>query len=378
MLLSADLPVSKSAGAPAVEGLSTTGGSGASARPARSRVWSFYRFLAPLGRPYRWLLVKGLLATIALVAARLAFPWPMRAVIQATQHRGHHATAVLHLVPSGRDPTYWLVGSFLAIILVWGISEHLSRLTFARFAAAVARDARGRAMRVIARSEHEAAAPDLVASVTRDCASFKTGLRAALINTTRNGLFFVAATVIIALIDLQIGLVFLSGGVLTIGLGLIGAHRISKITARLRSRELSISDAVGQLREEPDPDDPTRSGVVPSSKQVRVEGQTTMAIHAGLALCTAGVLALCLERARAGKISAGDIFTILVYVLYLHNKTVSMGRRTARFGRLLIMSERLAELIQRPGRPPSPPDAAGTTKPAAVAAMSSAPSSADL
>ena len=47
-------------------------------RKTLRRTRAAYRVLAPYGTPYRKHLLDGALATLVLVAARLAFPWPLR------------------------------------------------------------------------------------------------------------------------------------------------------------------------------------------------------------------------------------------------------------------------------------------------------------
>jgi hypothetical protein len=55
-------------------------------------------------------------------------------------HRGgRRGMSVANLVPHVGDPTLWLVGAFVAVIMVWAVAEHVQRLAFARYAAASAR-----------------------------------------------------------------------------------------------------------------------------------------------------------------------------------------------------------------------------------------------
>ena len=326
------------------------------------RIWRrtgrAYRTLAPYGRPYRLALLRGLLVTVGVVAARLAFPWPMRAVMEAALHQGHRGGALLSLLPAQADPVTWLVIVFVAIILCWAVCEHLQRLTFARFAGAVARDTRAAALGAIGRGAGEGHAADLVAGAQTDSTRLKSGLRGLLINATRNGLFFLAATVIIAVIDLEIGLVFLAGGLASLAVGLIGASHVSKISRRLRAREPGVTATTELLSRDTDDGlaDPDAVGTLPTGKLVRVEGRTTMAIHVVLAASTSAILILALHASQAGRLRPGDTFTILVYTLFMHNKTVSAGRRTVRIGSLLTSAERLAALIAPHAKPtPTPP-----------------------
>ncbi|MGI8800735.1 MAG: hypothetical protein ACR2KV_00970 [Solirubrobacteraceae bacterium] len=334
------------------------------------RIWRrtarAYRTLSPYGRPYRLALLRGLLATLGVVAARLAFPWPMRAVMEAALHQGHRGGALLSLLPARADPVTWLVIAFVAIILCWAVSEHLQRLTFARFAGAVARDTRTAALAAIGRGAGKGHAADLVASAQTDSTRLKSGLRGLLINATRNGLFFFAATAIIAVIDLEIGLVFLAGGLASLAVALIGASHVSKISRRLRAKEPGVTATIELFSQDTDDglSDPGPVGTLPSAKLVRAEGRTTMAIHVVLAASTSAILILALHASQAGRLRPGDIFTILVYTLFMHNKTVSAGRRTVRIGSLLTSAERLAALIAPRAKPTPTPRDSATAKPA--------------
>ncbi len=123
-----------------------------------------------------------------------------------------------------------------------------------------------------------------------------------LVNTTRNGLFFLAAAAIIAIIDIPIALVFLAGGFISLGVALIGARRVAKLSRRLRAKEPAVTETVEALATRGE-DLARRSGGAPSGKIVRAEGWTTMAIHAVLAVTTSVILILAVHEARAGALS---------------------------------------------------------------------------
>jgi hypothetical protein len=322
-----------------------------------------YARLAPYGRPHRRRLIEGTLATLVLVACRLAFPWPLRGLMEIVFHpaaRGRGAT-VAGLVPHTGDPVWWLVGSFVVIILLWGVSESLQRLAFTRFAVGLVRDAKAAALEHVPKAAESRPAGDLIAGVTGDAARVKSGVKTILIGTSRNGAFFAGVTVIVSLIDPLIGLVFFLGGVATVIVGALGAWRSSRIARRSRRREGALTDELHRYlagtAELPGPSgDPLGR---PDSKVTRVEGMTTFAVHAVLAATTCTILVLAVHAGRSGRLSAGAVFTILAYILLMHNKTVGFGRRIIRGGRLLPSAERLAGLVA----PPSGEDARATPQP---------------
>src|SRR5262249_9037657 len=214
---------------------------------ARSRrVRATVTTLAPHARPHRRYLVEGTLATIVLVAARLAFPWPLRGLLEIVFHKGSHGrgAAVAALIPRVGDPVWWLVGAFVAIILLWGISESLQRLMFTRFAVGLVRDSRAAALAAVpdAAAAGKRGPGDLIAAVTGDAAPGKNGVKAILIGASRNATFFLGVTIIVSLIDPLVGLVFFAGGLGTVVVGAIGAWRSARIARRSRRREGGLTD----------------------------------------------------------------------------------------------------------------------------------------
>lgn len=317
-----------------------------------------YRTLRPYGARHRVHLVEGAIATLVLVASRLAFPWPLRGLMEIVFHKGSRGrgATVVALVPHVGDPVWWLVGSFVAIILLWGVSESLQRLTFTRFAVGLVRDSRAAALTRLPAAAKDRPAGDLIAAVTGDAARVKSGVKGILIGTSRNGAFFAGVTIIVSLIDPLIGLVFLSSGAATVLVATLGAWRSSRITRRSRRRESELTDELhsyftGTSELPVAAADTTRP---PDSKVTRVEGITTFTIHAVLAGATCAILYLAVQAGRNGHLSAGSVFTILAYVMLMHNKTVGFGRRIIRSGRLLASAERLASLLTHQDTPPPP------------------------
>jgi ABC-type multidrug transport system fused ATPase/permease subunit len=345
-------------------------------RTAR-RARKAYRTLVPYGRPYRRRLIEGSLATLLLVACRLAFPWPLRGLMEIVFHQGSvrgRGATVAGLVPHTGDPMWWLVGSFVVIILLWGVSESIQRLAFTRYAVGLVRDAKAVAFAHLPRAAETRDAGDLIAAVTGDAARVKSGVKTILIGTSRNAVFFIGVTIIISLIAPVIGLVFFAGGVATVVVGALGAWRSSRIVRRSRKREGVLTDELHRYfagtAELPDSGrDPERT---PDSKATRVEGITTFAVHVVLAITTCAILVLAVDAGRSGRLSPGSVFTILAYILLMHNKTVGFGRRIIRSGRLLPSAERLAGLVAVKKRAPLVPN--GTQPPAATERETAPPS----
>lgn len=321
-------------------------------RKTLRRSHAAYRVLSPYGAPHRQYLLSGAAATLVLVAARLAFPWPLRGLMEIVfpKKAGGREQTVVGLVPHIGDPVLWLIGAFVLIILIWGVAESRQRLSFTRYAVGLAYDLRNAAIaRVSGRAARGSAPGELISTVTGDTSRVKSGVKSILINISRNGAFFLGVAVIVTVIDPVIGLVYVVGGLATVIAGALGASRSSPIMRRSRAREGALADELHRhLAGETKLGAPPSATRKPDSKVTRVEGLTTVTVHAILAAATCAMLFLTISEGRAGKLSAGSVFTILAYVLLMHNKTVSLGRSIVRVGRVLPSAERIAGLVKRP------------------------------
>ena len=127
-----------------------------------------------------------------VVACRLAFPWPLRGVLQLAF--SPDTNTVPGFVPSSGSPELWLGGAFIAIVLCQGLAELVQRLSFARFSIGLVHDARAAAIDILSDPRASAGADrdpgDLITRVIGDSARVKSGLKGVLIRMTQNGIFF--------------------------------------------------------------------------------------------------------------------------------------------------------------------------------------------
>lgn len=319
---------------------------------------SAYRVLAPFGRQHRAHLAQGALATVVLVAARLAFPWPLRGLMEIVfqGHAGGRHVVVARLVPAHADPVVWLLGLFVVIVLVWGMAESFQRLAFTRFAIGTVHDVRNRAVRRVSQGRTDASPGELIATITGDTGRLKNGITSVLIGITRNGLFFLGVAAIITLIDPVVGLVFLVGGVATAVAGGLGAAHSMSISKRSRAREDELADELHRfLAGQSELGKPSRRKLDPDSKARRLEGTTTFVVHLILAVTTCAMLVLTIDRGRSGQLSPGAVFTVLAYVILMHNKMVGLGRSIVRVGRVVPSAKRLSVLVRGKRTKPEPP-----------------------
>ena len=168
--------------------------------------------LLPFARRHRGPLALGASITAVGVAAQLALPWPLRALLQ-------HWTAAPQAepagfwagLPGGLEPAWVLTGAFALLVVVAGYCDHAQRLWFARFAIAWSRDVRaaafGAAMNLPLR-ERRAASGDLVARLLADVARFKAGVKVSLTYVGTNVLLLGLASALAAWHSPALALVF--------------------------------------------------------------------------------------------------------------------------------------------------------------------------
>lgn len=345
-------------------------GSRAEPGPGRSLVERFRyvrRLLGPYARPHRHWLVAGSVGTVFVVACRLAFPWPLRGVLELSFPQEFGATGVVALVPSAGDPIVWLAGAFVLLVLLQGLSELVQRVSFARFAIGTVHDARSAAVGLLTQPGGGARSRDpgdLIARVIGDSARVKAGIKGVLIRLTQNGLFFVGVCAMLLVIDLRLGLVFVAGGTLVAVLAFAGSARVSTIARRLRRNEGRLARKMHRLLSDPelaaDEDEArelqetyARSGRA-EAKIARLEGLVIWGVHGLLALTACSVLILGVDAVRAGRLEPGDLSVVLFYLVMVHNPTVRVGRQALRLGRVLASAERLGKILETPPEPAVP------------------------
>lgn len=317
-----------------------------------ARLRRVVRRLRPHIHRHRRLLVRGSIGTLFVVACRLAFPWPLRGILEEAFGTGAQG-GVVALVPSAGDPVVWLTGAFLLIVVGQGLAELLQRLSFARFSIELVRDVRGEALAAIGRAgpSPDRDPGDLIARVIGDSARFKSGLKGVLIRLTQNGTFVVGVCVMLLIIDLQLGLTFVAGTALILTVAAVGASRVSAISRRLRKREGDLAARMhAALSGDPDGllglEETERRDGRAEAKTTRLEGLTMLLVHALLGVTTCAVLAMGVHAVRTGRLAPGDLFTVLFYLVLVHNPSVRLGRQAVRVGRVLASAERLLKLTR--------------------------------
>lgn len=263
------------------------GGRAAGMTAFAQRLPTVVRRLRPVARAHRRWLLFGSLGTLLVVVCRLALPWPLKGVVDLAVKDDTPALLDLESTADGR--VYWLAGAFVAIAVARGFAELAQRLSFARFAIGLVHDARAEALGRLQREGAAGRDPgDLIARIVGDSARLKSGLKGVLIRFTQNGTFFVGVCVMLLIIDPLLGVVFVAGGTVILGVAAFGASRVARISRRLRKREGRIAAHMHAVMSGGEGDDELdaverRVGHA-EAKTTRLEGLVMWAVHALLAL----------------------------------------------------------------------------------------------
>lgn len=358
--------------------LERSSNSGEAASPARA--WVAIRGLARFMPNHKRWFARGAFAAVVVVAARLALPWPLRAIADrwldtgASSAEASSQGGLLGLVPAGLDPVLAMGGIFLLIILVLGLFDLIERFCFARFSIGVVRALRAKALKAaigirgeevdlaVAQLDKEdgeedgeetgrfVRSGDMVARLIGDTARVKTGLQGFLVHVATNGLVFLGVTIILFTMDIFLGAVFALAGLATAAVATLAANRMFHAALRHRSKEGELAE---QIRKALKPNREARnfrkinksSGRYEAS-QTRTQGMATFAAHGIFGLTVLAALWIGVNGIEAGRTSPGDIVLFMMYALLMRAPVVQLARQGARTGKILGAAYRVVQVLQ--------------------------------
>lgn len=324
--------------------------------PPSGRRRSPWRDLVPFSRRHRRFFVGGFASAILFIATRLAFPFPLKAIVEHSASPAGQAPPSPVYVPSWGGPVVWLAAAFVALALLGGLAEHLQRLSFARFVSRTINDVRAVATVHIAEPAFRDRPPgDLVARVVADSFRVKQGLKGALNYLLRDGLLSVGICGALAALDFRLGVAQLAGGAVAVGIAIWGKARVADAAALHREGEGLLAEAVYRAVISEADDSEVVCELDAGSGQADVEvtrweGRTTFSGHVVLA-ATAGVaLVLGLQDYDAGGLSSGGLFAVVAYLLMVQGPIVRLARQVTRLGPIVVSADRLALLAHPAAR----------------------------
>ncbi len=301
-------------------------------------------------RPHHRALAVGLLATVGVVAMRLALPWPLRGIVEHVFPMGGQPS-LLTGVGNGETAILLFCAFYVVLAAGTGTFEWIQRVRMARVASRTAHNLRvhvtGRLRPAHDRSRSDTA--DLITRVVGDIARIRADLKGILIHLGQNGLLLLAITVLFLFIAPVLGLLFLISGLLAVWIGYRAVDRVAKIATRHRRKE---SEYAAVLSEEDDEDEErfespsiSASSTKKDVRTTRIIGRSTLLVHVAVASTISLALWLGVRDVKAGTLAPGELFLFIAYAITIQRRAVMIGRQVARSGKLLANTERLALLI---------------------------------
>jgi ABC-type multidrug transport system fused ATPase/permease subunit len=308
--------------------------------------------LGPFARPHRRHLRAALVASILVTAAQLALPWPMTWLVDLASSDGAGPAATSGL-PSVGGPAVWPVVALLAVGLALGWSEYFQRVAVAKYVVRSVNDARvgilthppgGEGGKGTVRDPG-----DVLTRVVSDTARLRVGLKGLLVHVLQHGLFLIGVSVVLLALDVWLGLAYLTGLGVAIGVAMVGTDRAAAMARLRRSRESQVvNDALRAATSGqgliPRPTDRERSVAIIT----QVKGRTAWVFQGLLGLTACLVLTLAVQFTEAGRLDTADLALVSSYLLMLHYPMMRLGRQITRLGPQLTSAERLARLAEPP------------------------------
>ncbi len=321
---------------------------------------STLRGIAPYARRRRGLFLKGALAAIGIVAARLALPWPLREIARLASDGG--GLSGLSLSMNGEIMRLSLM--FLGCIAILGFLDYMARLYFSRFSISTTRDLRQAAFSAtlgIDAASRKSATGDLVSRLIGDAARVKAGMQGFLLHVATNGLLFIGVTIVLFVIEPDMGMLFAVAAIATTMLTLWGAHRMFRVSLHHRRREGQLANKIhSSLRKTHKKSTLKRinksSGRYEASL-TRLQGRITWATHAIFGVTVVGSMWIGIHAFAHGRIAVADLVLFMFYALMVSGPLVRLARQGTRTGKILGPAYRLVQMLQ-------PPADSETTEPA--------------
>ena len=320
----------------------------------------FYKFRVGLtgithfSKRHRGLFIKGSLAAIAVVAARLALPWPLRAIAEIVASSDGAAGSLA--ISNNEVIRQSLL--FLCCIAALGLFDYVARLFFSRFSIATTRDLRQAAFSTalgIDVASRKAATGDLVSRLIGDAGRVKAGMQGFLLHVATNGLLFAGVTVILFTIDPRMGMLFGFAAIVTGAITIWGARSIFRMSLQHRRKEGQLANKIhSSLRKTHDKSklkNINKTSGRYEASLTRLQGRITWFAHVIFGVTVVGSLWLGVQAASQGSVAVGDIVLFMLYALMIRGPIIRLCRQGTRTGKILGPAYRLVQMLQAPTAP---------------------------
>lgn len=324
---------------------------------SRDRNRKAFATIRRYGRPYRSTLLVGTLGTVAVVAFRLAMPWPLRGLMEAV-FPGTVGSRVAGLFGEGGHPIPWFVAMYVGVAIAAGLAEMVQRIFMKKFAVRTTHDLRAAAVRSVLRGPGTEGRGDLIARIVGDSARLSVGISGILVHLSQNGLIFVGVCIMFLFLAPLLGLFFLVGGLISIWIASRASGTVSKTARKQREKEGDYASTLEHALDSGTVDDAAekinRGSARADVKATKIITFSSLLVHGVLALTIGAGLWVGASQVESGNIEPGLLFLFVVYAVTVHRRIVQVGRQVARSGKVFASADRIRSLLDESREPDAP------------------------
>ena len=305
--------------------------------------------LAPHSRRHMKALALGAFGACCMVVARLALPWPLRAVAETWMDP---AARTGNVTTSGIDPVLGMGVMFLALILLLGFSDYFARLYFARFSIGTVRDLRGSVFRSVVNTpakRRKKRPGDLVSRLVGDTARIKAGMQGFLLHVCTNGLTLIGVTAIVLWMNVQLGLIFALAVVATVVVSVVTAGKVFRKALKVRKKEGQLADQIQSTvekkkKQRAEVKQLNRSSGRHEASLTHLQGIATWISYGTFGVAMLAAIMIGSGAVTSGALPAADMVVVMMYALTMRGPIVRLARQGARTGKVLGPAYRLLQL----------------------------------
>jgi len=327
------------------------------------------QLLAPYLRGHYPVLAGGMTLTIALLAFRLAQPWPLKWILD-----GLTGVGTQPMTPLTAAVLFLGVSSAAALIEYWQVMSlvGLGNRVLYRFRTDLFQHV---LLQSLAFHERKAEG-ELLTRVVYDTTRLRKGVNQILTRLFQTLLTFVATITVLFWVDVPLALVMGVLGVLALALMVRGGRKVKKAAKRNRQREGKLAALVAEdliaIRDvqtfRPEPGDSSSfqrinaKSLKQESKIRKLGSGMLMKVEIILSVGIALILVFGVQRVSSGAITAGELVLFVSYAGSLYRPFFRFARQATRMGTAVASADRLQRIMLQEPDITDRPDALDVTR----------------
>lgn len=339
---------------------------------------SAWQAFGPHFRPYRHLLLAGVVCLIAVSAFNLLRPWPLKLVFDALL-MPRDDLWLFAWFPALRDETSLLLAgiafSVLAIAALVGLFGYGHTLLLNSVGQRVLADLRRRLFSHLQQLSHsfhqEHKSGDLMMRLISDIRSLREQMLNSALFVAERGLYLAGMAVVMLLLDWQLALTALLVLPPVAWCAFRYAGRIRNVSRKQRAREGEIaavvSERIGAFQvvkafnheshESRQFGNHEQASLQAGLEATRLEAHMGRLVEVILAVGTCAVLWFGVVRVQAGALTPGDLVVFLAYLKSMHKPVQKIATLNNRIARAGASVERVVSILETEPEIKDAPDA---------------------